>query len=66
MKMEPASKKRSTWFLLLMFFFSVCWNLPSPSMEGRSREAKHIILMVGDGMNIEHEIATSRYLYEGL
>jgi alkaline phosphatase len=25
--------------------------------------AKHIILMVGDGMHIEHEIATSRYLY---
>jgi alkaline phosphatase len=26
-------------------------------------EAKHIILMVGDGMNIEHEIAASRYLF---
>jgi alkaline phosphatase len=25
--------------------------------------AKHIILIIGDGMNIEHEIATSRYLY---
>jgi alkaline phosphatase len=25
--------------------------------------AKHIILFVGDGMNIEHEIAASRYLY---
>ena len=26
-------------------------------------QAKHIILLIGDGMNIEHEIATSRYLY---
>lgn len=25
--------------------------------------AEHIILMIGDGMNIEHEIAASRYLY---
>lgn len=28
-----------------------------------SGPAKHIILFIGDGMNIEHEIATSRYLY---
>jgi alkaline phosphatase len=26
-------------------------------------QAEHIILFIGDGMNIEHEIATSRYLY---
>jgi alkaline phosphatase/2',3'-cyclic-nucleotide 2'-phosphodiesterase (5'-nucleotidase family)/3',5'-cyclic AMP phosphodiesterase CpdA/methionine-rich copper-binding protein CopC len=25
--------------------------------------AEHIILMIGDGMNVEHEIAGSRYLY---
>ncbi|WP_292000935.1 alkaline phosphatase [Chlorobium sp.] len=25
--------------------------------------AEHIVLMIGDGMNIEHEIAASRYLY---
>jgi alkaline phosphatase len=25
--------------------------------------AKHVILFIGDGMNIEHEIASSRYLY---
>jgi alkaline phosphatase len=36
--------------------------------ENRSRArrheyAKHIILFIGDGMNIEQEIATSRYLY---
>ncbi len=27
------------------------------------REARHIVLLIGDGMNIEHEIAASRYLY---
>lgn len=26
--------------------------------------AEHVILFIGDGMNIEHEIAASRYLYE--
>jgi alkaline phosphatase len=31
--------------------------------EHRGHQAKHIILLIGDGMNIEHEIATSRYLY---
>jgi len=31
--------------------------------DTKSREAKYIILMIGDGMNIEHEIAASRYLY---
>ena len=31
-------------------------------MHGR-HQAKHIILLIGDGMNIEHESATSRYLY---
>jgi alkaline phosphatase len=30
---------------------------------GPRREARHIILFVGDGMQLEHEIATSRYLY---
>ena len=29
----------------------------------KSEEAKHIILIIGDGMQLEHEIAASRYLY---
>ncbi|MEW6218683.1 MAG: alkaline phosphatase [Thermodesulfobacteriota bacterium] len=29
----------------------------------RSREAKNIILFIGDGMQLEHEIAASRYLH---
>ena len=31
--------------------------------DSDARQAKHIILLVGDGMNIEHEIAASRYLF---
>jgi alkaline phosphatase len=31
--------------------------------DSDAKQAKHIILLVGDGMNIEHEIATSRYLF---
>jgi alkaline phosphatase len=33
------------------------------AFAGDQQAAKHIILIIGDGMNIEHEIATSRYLY---
>jgi alkaline phosphatase len=45
------------------------WGFMSESRSrsgssARHREyAKHIILFIGDGMNIEHEIAASRYLY---
>jgi alkaline phosphatase len=31
--------------------------------RGNTQNTKHIILFVGDGMHLEHEIATSRYLY---
>jgi alkaline phosphatase len=30
-----------------------------------AHDARHVILFVGDGMNMEHEIATSRYFYGG-
>jgi alkaline phosphatase len=33
------------------------------AFAGGRHTAKHIILLIGDGMNIEHEIAASRYLY---
>ncbi len=42
---------------LLLLSFST-WAL-----AGRKDTVRHIILIVGDGMNIEHEIAASRYLY---
>lgn len=33
------------------------------AVSGEARDAKHIILIIGDGMHLEHEIAASRYLY---
>lgn len=32
-------------------------------LEAANAGAEHIVLIIGDGMNIEHEIAASRYLY---
>jgi alkaline phosphatase len=47
-----------------MFFLLVMWVVLSLGvLEVRAKDAKHIILIIGDGMNIEHEIAASRYLY---
>ncbi|MFY9974616.1 MAG: alkaline phosphatase [Chromatiaceae bacterium] len=36
---------------------------PCAMAKGPLGLAKNVILFIGDGMNIEHEIATSRYLY---
>jgi alkaline phosphatase len=58
MKKEGKIVKRGKWFLLLM-----CFVLCIGVLEVQAKDAKHIILVIGDGMNIEHEIATSRYLY---
>ena len=63
MKKNSRRMKAYTSVLLLVFFVLSVGVFEVQAMDGRSREAKHIILMVGDGMNIEHEIATSRYLY---
>ena len=63
MKKNSRRMKAYTSVLLLVFFVLSVGFFEVQAMDVRSREAKHIILMVGDGMNIEHEIATSRYLY---
>jgi alkaline phosphatase len=50
-------------FLVLMV--SAClsaWGLDAAASGKRAR-AKHIILFIGDGMQLEHEIAASRYLF---
>jgi alkaline phosphatase len=54
-------------YLLLVACLAFCLGaLDGHAGEVKScKTAKHIILMIGDGMNIEHEIATSRYLYGG-
>jgi alkaline phosphatase len=58
MKVKRIAKVFSFIFLglLLLSYASV----PNASAKN---EAKHVILFIGDGMNIEHEIATSRYLF---
>jgi alkaline phosphatase len=33
------------------------------AQASQNEEAKHIILIIGDGMQLEHEVAASRYLY---
>jgi alkaline phosphatase len=48
--------------LLLVSALLVTWVLDADASRKRAR-AKHIILFVGDGMQLEHEIAASRYLF---
>jgi len=60
MKKNSRRMKACTSVLLLVVFVLSVGVFEVQAMDVRSREAKHIILMVGDGMNIEHEIATSR------
>ncbi len=55
---EKSKMKRSKWYVLVMWV-ALCFGFS----EVHAKEAKHIILIIGDGMNIEHEIAASRYLY---
>jgi alkaline phosphatase len=45
---------------LIMAVF-LLWILPAPSVL--AKDVKHIILFIGDGMQAEHEVATSRYLF---
>jgi alkaline phosphatase len=52
--------KIASFLFLSLLLFSLVTGVHA---GGRRHQAKHIILLVGDGMNIEHEIATSRYLY---
>ena len=47
----------------VVFVTDVGGDSVSGVFEVQAKDAKHIILLIGDGMNIEHEIATSRYLY---
>lgn len=58
-------KKGITRVVFILFLVTVClsaWVLDADATGKRAR-AKHIILFVGDGMQLEHEIAASRYLF---
>ena len=58
-------KKGITKVVFILFLVAVClsaWVLDADASGKRGR-AKHIILFIGDGMQLEHEIAASRYLF---
>ncbi len=58
-------KKGITKIVSILFLAILClsaWVLDADATGKRGR-AKHIILFVGDGMQLEHEIAASRYLF---
>ncbi len=58
-------KKSITKVVFILSLVAVClsaWVLDAHASGKRGR-AKHIILFVGDGMQLEHEIAASRYLF---
>ena len=38
-------------------------NAPATSAPAANAPRRHVILIIGDGMQLEHEIAASRYLY---
>lgn len=48
--------------ILLIIIIAISANL-SDVYAQKASEIKHIILFIGDGMHLQHEIATSRYLY---
>ena len=58
-------KKGITKVTFVFFLVAVCfsaWMLDAHASGQRGR-AKHIILFIGDGMQLEHEVAASRYLF---
>jgi alkaline phosphatase len=59
---RSVSPHRQLFILLAAFVWLGGWSLGAEA-RGNTGKARHIILFVGDGMQLEHEIATSRYLY---
>lgn len=61
--MKRSGVKKGLTFLFVMGMV-LCLAVFAAEARGiKPKEAKYIILIIGDGMNIEHEIAASRYLY---
>jgi alkaline phosphatase len=52
---------RSTALSIMLAGFAAI--ICQPSIGHAKLPVKHIILFIGDGMQLEHEVATSRYLY---
>ncbi len=55
--------KSGVMILAVAVLFLWLTNAEAKGTVFQPRNAKHIILFIGDGMQLEHEIATSRYLY---
>ena len=60
--MRKRSITKVVSIFLLVSAFLAAWGLDADASGKRAR-AKHIILFIGDGMQLEHEIAASRYLF---
>ena len=60
--MQKNSLTKVVSIFLLLSACLTAWVLEADASGKRAR-AKHIILFVGDGMQLEHEIAASRYLF---
>jgi len=48
---------------LLILLAACAAVICQPSLGHAKLPVKHVILFIGDGMQLEHEVATSRYLY---
>ena len=60
MRKKGIAKAVSILFLVSAFLITCVLDADA---SGRQSKAKHIILFIGDGMQLEHEIAASRYLF---
>ncbi len=58
-------KKGITIIVSIFFLATLCLgaSVLDTHASGKQGRAKHIILFIGDGMQLEHEIAASRYLF---
>ena len=60
MRKKGIAKAVSILFLVSAFLITCVLDADA---SGRQSKAKHIILFIGDGMQLEHEIVASRYLF---
>lgn len=51
------------WYISLLLIVVAIFTLQLDTQAKEKNNVKHIILFIGDGMHLQHEIAGSRYLY---
>ena len=59
----PKRMLNKTRLILMLALLGLAGGAAGMDASRIPGKAKHIILFVGDGMQLEHEIATSRYLF---